>query len=174
MNYFKTILAISAFTLISSCGTHAHDAPKAEETTQYKDRVVSFRNENIQLMNPFARKAKKGQNSAAFVKVINTDLKTQQIVAATSPVANIIELHTSTEENGVHKMRPVEAIDVPAGGVVELKSGGYHVMLIDLKHDLIAGQEIPVTFEMDNGNKIETTYSVKGCGCGCKGDKKKK
>ena len=176
MRTLTKILTISAVALTGSLTANAHGPQKdhkAPEITQYKDRIVSFRSENLQLTNPIVRKAKKGQNSAAFVKVTNTHDQAQKIVAATSPVANVVELHTSSEENGVHKMRPVAFIEAPAGGVVELKSGGFHIMLIDLKHDLVVGQEIPVTLEMDNGNKIDATYKVKGC-CGhCHGKKKK-
>ncbi len=172
----RKLLITTAIALTMSLPAMAHkdSHSKKTEITQYKDRIVSFRSENLQLSNPFARKAQKGQNSAAFVKITNTHDKAQKIMAATSPVANTIELHTSFEEGGVHRMRPVEFIEAPAGGVVELKSGGFHIMLIDLKHDLVTGQEIPVTLEMENGNKIDATYKVKGC-CGhCHGKKSKK
>lgn len=171
----RTLLTTTVLAIAMSFPAMAHKGGHGKKAiTQYQDRIVSFRMENLQLSNPFARKAKKGQNSAAFVKITNTSNKAQKIVAASSPVANVIELHTSTEENGVHKMRPVKFIEAPAGGVVELKSGGFHIMLIDLKHDLVVNQEIPVTLEMDNGNKIDATYKVKGCCGSCHGKKGKK
>lgn len=171
MHNLKIILTISFLTVATAFTAEARDA-KNEKITQYKDRIVSFRSENIQLINPIARKAQKGQNSAAFVTVINTSSNDQKIISATSPVAAIIELHTSSEKDGIYRMRPVDTIDIPAGGMEVLKSGGYHIMLIDLHHDLMSDQEIPVTFEMDNGNKIDATYKVQGCGCGCKSKKK--
>lgn len=140
----------------------------------YQDSYVSFRSENIQLTNPTVRPGKAGQNSAAFVKVTNTNKKAQKIVKATSPIAKIVELHQSIEENGIHQMRPVESIEIPGGGMVELKSGGFHIMLIGLMTDLKKWQQVPITLELDNGNQLEVTYTVKKCSdCKC-GEKNKK
>lgn len=160
----KASLASLLMATLPLTSAMSHDAPKQEIKT-YKDKIVNFAKEQIKLVNPFARQGKKGQNSAAFVEVRNLGGKDQAIIKATSPVANIIELHTSTEENGVHKMRPVQEIVAPAQGAVHLKSGGYHVMLIDLKEDLVVGQQIPVTLELEGGDTLEMTYEVKGC-CG--------
>ncbi len=171
-------IAIKSITMTAIClaltfTAQAHEKVGEKiEITKYKDRITTFKTDGISVTNPFARQAKKGQNSAAFVKVTNLTETPRKIIRAISPVASIIELHTSFEENGIHKMRPVEAIDVPENGFVELKSGGFHVMLIGLKEDLVVGQHIPVTLELDNGTTIQTTYKVKGC-CGhCHAPKK--
>ncbi len=165
---FRKILRLSAMTLgviaaVTSGALHA----EAERT---QERIVVFEQEKVTLVNPFARKAQKGQNSAAFVVLQNNCEVGCRIVKARSPVANTVELHTSFEDKGVHKMRPVKFIALPGStedniGEVELKSGGYHVMLIDLKQDLEVGTEIPVTLEMNNGNTLTAAYKVKGC-CG--------
>lgn len=171
MSHFKKAVVAAMFAVSMTT-----DAMAEEEKTQ-QDRIVIFEKEQVALVNPFVRKAKKGQNSAAFVKVQNRCGVSCRIVKATSPVAHIVELHTSFEDNGVHKMRPVEFIDLAGktetnAGEVELKSGGYHVMLIDLTQDLEVGTEIPVTLEMSNGNLLSAFYKVKGC-CGhCHGPSK--
>lgn len=165
---FKKVLMLSsiALTVVITVLPDSAQA-KSERATE---RIVVFEKEKVTLINPFARKAKKGQNSAAFVVVQNNCEVGCRIVKARSPVANTVELHTSFEDNGVHKMRPVEFIALPGKtedsiSEVELKSGGYHVMLIDLNQDLEPGTEIPVTLEMNNGNTLTAAYKVKGC-CG--------
>jgi copper(I)-binding protein len=58
-------------------------------------------------------------------------------------------------------MHPVEKIDLPAGGTVELKTGGYHVMLIDLTGDLMAGDEVEVTLHFDQAPDVVVTAEVR-------------
>lgn len=172
MTSFTKLITGAAFalTLVASFTALAHGDGTPKEAQ--KDTLVIFQNEGITLTNPFARKAKKSQNSAAFVGVKNTGTKDVKILTATSNVAKTIELHTSFEEDGIHKMRPVKSIDVAAGSTTELKSGGYHVMLIDLVKDLEPGQTISVTLNLDNGTTLTTDYKIKGC-CGhCHGPKK--
>ena len=129
------------------------------------DRVIEFKQQKIKLVNPKVRAAKKTQNSAAFVVVKNECGENCKIIKAHSPVAEFTELHTSFEERGVHKMRPVQYIYLPENGEAVLKSGGYHVMLLGLKQDLEVGKEIPITLELSNGNTIESNYLITEC-CG--------
>ena len=176
---FKTTSFILSFCAALFCLSHAHahtqnaSDKQSNNSKPYTDRVHTFKSAAIDLVNPKARKAKKGQNSAGFVTIQNHSKMPQDIVKATSPIANIVELHTSFEENGVHKMRPVEAISAPANGKVELKSGGFHIMLIDLKDDIDVGQFVPITLELASGQHIKATYMVTGCCGSCHGKSKK-
>jgi copper(I)-binding protein len=68
-----------------------------------------------------------------------------KVVAAASPAAKIVEVHEMVMKDNVMQMRAVESLALPAGKTVELKPGGYHVMLIDLVKPLIAGEKVPVT-----------------------------
>ena len=68
-----------------------------------------------------------------------------RLVAARSPVAGVVEIHEMAMENQVMKMRAVPGLDLPAGKAVELKPGGYHVMLMDLKAPVKDGEQVPVT-----------------------------
>jgi copper(I)-binding protein len=72
-----------------------------------------------------------------------------KLVAASSPVAGVVEVHEMTMDGNVMKMRPVPALNLPAGKSVELKPGGYHVMLMDLKKDLKEGETVPVTLVVE-------------------------
>jgi copper(I)-binding protein len=70
------------------------------------------------------------------------------LVGADSPVAGIVEIHEMAMENNVMKMRAVQRLDLPAGRTVELKPGGYHVMLMDLKAPLKKGDTVPIKLKV--------------------------
>lgn len=77
------------------------------------------------------------------------------LVAVTSPVAKIVEIHEMKMEGTLMTMRAVDTIALPAGKTVEMKPGGYHVMLMDLVAPLRAGEAVPLqlTFEDKAGKK---------------------
>jgi periplasmic copper chaperone A len=80
----------------------------------------------------------------------------QRLVGASSPVAGVAEIHEMKMEGEVMKMRPIGALDLPAGKTVELKPGGLHLMLMDLKQPLAAGTSVPLTLVLKDGKGIET------------------
>ena len=84
-----------------------------------------------------------------------------KLVAASSPAAGVVEIHEMAMDGNVMKMRAVPGIDLPAGKTVDLKPGGYHVMLMDLKRELKAGETVPVTLVIEGADKKRETVEVK-------------
>jgi hypothetical protein len=82
--------------------------------------------------------------------------KDAKLVEARSLVASVVELHEMKLEDNVMRMRAVTALDLPAGRAVELKPGGYHVMLMDLKQQMKEGEVVPVTLVIESGGRRET------------------
>ena len=78
-----------------------------------------------------------------------------RLVSASSPVAGVTEVHEMKLVDNVMKMRPLPALDLPAGQAVELKPGGYHIMLLDLKQPVAQGGTVPLTlvFEGKDGQR---------------------
>lgn len=93
--------------------------------------------------------------TGAFMQL--TAEKDTRLVAAESPAAGVVEIHEMAVENDVMRMRKVDRLDLPAGQTVELKPGGYHVMLMDLKQDMTADTSVPLTliFEDATGARFE-------------------
>jgi periplasmic copper chaperone A len=92
-----------------------------------------------------------------------------KLVSASSPVAGVVEIHEMVMEGNVMKMRELsKGLDLPAGKTVDLKPGGYHVMLMDLKQEVKAGDTISVTLVVEgkDGKKesIEVKAPVKALG----------
>jgi copper(I)-binding protein len=102
-----------------------------------------------------------GGTGAVYVTLSNTASQPDALIAASSEAARTAELHETTQAGGVMKMRPAKSIPVPAGGKVELKPGGYHIMLLDLKHDLKAGEKIPVTLKFEQGGEVRIEAAVR-------------
>lgn len=82
--------------------------------------------------------------------------KDAKLVEARSPAAGVVEIHEMTLENNVMRMRAVQALALPAGRTVELKPGGYHMMLMDLKQQMKEGEVVPITLVLESGGKRET------------------
>lgn len=99
------------------------------------------------------------QGTGAFMKLTATE--PMQLVGVSTPVAAVAEVHEMKMEGEVMKMRAVRALDLPAGRTVELKPGGYHLMLQDLKQPLVQGSTVPLTLLFRNGKGIESKLELK-------------
>jgi copper(I)-binding protein len=84
-----------------------------------------------------------------------------KLVSAQSPVAGVTEVHEMAMDNGVMKMRPIPFLALPAGKAVELKPGGYHVMLMDLKGQVKDGDTVPVTLVVEGKDGKRQNVEVK-------------
>ena len=85
-----------------------------------------------------------------------------RLISAQSPVAAVVEVHEMSMDGGVMKMRAVPNLALPAGKAVDLKPGGYHVMLMDLKGQVKEGDTVPVTLvvEGQDGKRQSLTLNV--------------
>jgi len=109
----------------------------------------------VTVTDPWVRGTVQGQMATgAFMKLQSS--KDARLVEARSPVAGVVEIHEMAMENNVMRMRAVKALELPAGRAVELKPGGYHVMLMDLKQQVKEGEVVPVTLVIEAGGKRET------------------
>ena len=100
-------------------------------------------------------------NSAAFFVIKNNSDKDIAITSANSDAAQKNELHTHIKENKMMKMMKIEKLVVPAKSSLELKSGGDHVMLMGLKKELKAGDEISLELSFSDGDKKSIKVPVK-------------
>ncbi|WP_417596232.1 copper chaperone PCu(A)C [Oceanospirillum sp.] len=116
----------------------------------------------VDVKNPYARAVPPGQsNSAIFMMLENKSAKEVRLIRAQSSVADAVELHTHTMDQGVMKMRQVSEIAIPGNGMAHLKPGGHHIMLIGLKQNLFEGQKISVKLYFSNGSMSVVSMPVK-------------
>lgn len=115
---------------------------------------------DITVKDPWVRATVPQQKATgAFMQI--TAPKAARLVEARSPVAGVTEIHEMTMDNDIMRMRAVPGIDLPAGKAVELKPGGYHVMLMDLKVPITEGQDVPVTLVIEGADKKRETVVIK-------------
>lgn len=115
----------------------------------------------VRIENPSARPAPAGQNSAAYFTIVNPTGADDLLLSAASPVALVTELHETRNDNGVLRMRHhADGLPVPARSTVAFTPGGNHLMLVDLRHELAAGQSFTVTLSFAKAGEIEVTVPV--------------
>lgn len=117
---------------------------------------------DIEIEGAYARASiPNAPNSAAFFVIKNNSDKDIAITSANSDIAEKNELHTHIKENQMLKMMKIEKLVVPAKSSLELKSGGDHVMLMGLKKELKAGDEISLELSFSDGDKKSIKVPVK-------------
>ena len=84
-----------------------------------------------------------------------------QLVGVSTPVAGAAEVHEMKMEGDVMRMRAVAKLDLPAGQTVELKPGGYHVMLMDLKQPLVRRQHGAADAPLRDAKGVESKLELK-------------
>ena len=134
------MLVWAGMLFLSACGTEGTD---------------------IEAHDYWARAALKGGNGAAYMLLHNHTEADDELVGVSSDVATATEIHLSQmSADGVMQMVPQESVTLPADGELELKPGSYHIMLIGLKQDLKAGDEISLTLHFKNHEDITLTTPV--------------
>lgn len=96
--------------------------------------------------------------SGAFMRL--TPAQNTRLVAVSTPLAGVVEIHEMAMDKDVMRMRAVPGLALTAGQTTELKPGGYHVMLMDLKQALKAGDKVPLTLVFENAAKQRVTQTV--------------
>jgi len=115
--------------------------------------------QNVEVRDAWVRSTVPSQKaSGAFMKL--TAKEGTRLIGADSAVAGITEVHEMKMEGDVMKMRAVSALELPAGQTVELKPGGYHVMLMDLKTALRKDSTIPLTLLFKDAKGVESKVEV--------------
>ena len=99
--------------------------------------------------------------AAAYGVIENPGTTDVQIVGASADVAGAVELHEMVRSGDMMKMSPVKSVTVPAKGNIELRPGGLHLMLFELKRPLKAGDAVSLTFTTSAGVRVQTTAPVK-------------
>jgi periplasmic copper chaperone A len=96
--------------------------------------------------------------TGAFMRL--TPSANARLVAASSPVAGVVEIHEMSMENDVMKMRQIPGLDLAADRTTELKPGGFHIMLMGLSGQVKGGDTVPLTLTFEDANKKTFTVDV--------------
>jgi copper(I)-binding protein len=110
--------------------------------------------QGVGVMEPWVRATVAGQQATGAFMKLNAS-QASRLVQADSPVAGLVELHEMRMDKEVMRMSAIPGIDLPAGRSVELKPGGYHLMLLHLKQQIKDGETVPITltFQAPDGKR---------------------
>ena len=118
--------------------------------------------QTVEVKDAWVRATVQGQKATgAFMQLTAKDKA--QLVSVSSPVAGVAKVHAMKMDGDVMTMRAVQGgLDLPAGEAVDLKPGGFHVMLMDLKTPLVKGTTVPLTlvFKDSKGTQFKTELKV--------------
>jgi copper(I)-binding protein len=123
--------------------------------------TLSVYAQNVTVTDAWARATVQGQKATgAFMKI--TAKENTKLIAANSSAAGVVEIHEMKMDKDVMKMAALpNGLDLPAGKAVELKPGGYHVMLMDLKAPLAKDTTLPMTLTFQNAKGVKSTQEIK-------------
>ncbi len=115
--------------------------------------------EAVTIAHPWVRATAPGQRVASAYLEISSAAPSK-LVAASSPVAGSVELHSMRLENGIMKMRQLESLELPAKQTVKFEPGGLHIMLLALKRPLKLGDKIPLRLTLQRADGSTTVVEA--------------
>src|SRR5579859_1439761 len=116
---------------------------------------------SIVVEQPWARATPPGaKTGAAYLTVVNNGTTSDRLLGATTPLADKVEFHRETEENGVSRMREVPGLEIKPGAKVTFKPGETHMMMVGLKQPLKEGQNLPLILKFKKAGNVAVTASI--------------
>ncbi|GAC1606728.1 MAG: DUF1775 domain-containing protein [Ramlibacter sp.] len=158
------------FKVLQTCDTGSADwaeVPSSGSSTAGLKRpaarleVVAQGVATVDVRDGWVRQSVPGQSgTGAFMKL--TAPAGARLVGITTPAAGVAEVHEMKMEGDTMKMRGLPGgLDLPAGQTVELKPGGYHVMMMDLKGALTQGATVPMTLKFEDAKGVKTSLDLR-------------
>jgi copper(I)-binding protein len=119
----------------------------------------------ITVEQAWARATPRGAlTGAAYMTLINNGASADRLLSATTAVADQIQFHKQTEDNGVSRMREVHNVELSPGGKIIFKPGDMHMMIVGIKQPLQEGQTFPLTLQFEKAGKIDVTVPIEKVG----------
>lgn len=103
-----------------------------------------------------------GQTTAVFMELVNNGNLDHELVAATTPAAKLVQLHSTMSHHGDSAMQQISGITINPHKEKNLKPGGLHLMLMNIQKHLIRNQTIPITLIFNDGSWIQVKAKVVG------------
>lgn len=110
----------------------------------------------------WARATPPGAKAAgAYLSITNAGAAADRLVSVTTEVAGVVEIHEMAVKDGIMTMRALDkGLPIGPGETVALKPGGFHVMLLDLKKPLVAGETVKATLRFETAGAVAVEFAV--------------
>ncbi|MGZ3403656.1 MAG: copper chaperone PCu(A)C [Phenylobacterium sp.] len=142
----KTLLFALSLAFAATAQAPAHSAGAART--------------GVVVLQPWSRPAVKGTNAIGYMVLANHGRAADALERVESPIADHVEIHSSSISGGIMTMRPETQVEAPAGGQVIFGPGAYHLMFIGLTRALKAGDRLPATLTFAGGARIHVRFAV--------------
>lgn len=143
---FRKLATAAAFATVLATGAFAHD----------------YKVGDLEIVHPYARATPvNAPVSGGYMTIRNTGSEPDRLVGGSAGFAGMVQIHEMKMEGEVMKMREVEGgLEIPPGGEVVLKPGGYHVMFMKLGEQMKAGEKRKATLEFEKAGTVEVEFAV--------------
>lgn len=141
--FFAKVAAASLALLLAACGGGGTSAPA----------------QGVAIEPGFVRTPSIGAPTTAGYLII-TSAEDDRLIGARSEAAASVEIHTMSMDNGTMRMRPLEALDLPAGEQVALQPGGDHLMLMSPSDELAEAGHTEIILVFEKAGEIPVTLPV--------------
>lgn len=120
----------------------------------------------LAISHPWARATPSGaQVGGAYMSITNAGPTPDRLLGGNTPAAGRVEVHEMRMEGDVMQMRPLASgLEILPGATIEIKPGGYHLMLTPLRTPLRQGERVPLTLEFAKAGKVDVELAVMGVG----------
>ncbi len=159
----KSIHAALAAIFTLTFASHAYAAGDMPATgMSHANSMQVIKAGRLEISMPMIRATPPGAPvSAGYMRISNPSDAADRLIGGSAAFAGKVEVHEMTMDGDVMKMRPVEGgLEIPAGGEVLLKPGGYHIMLMQLKEQMQEGQTRKLTLEFEQAGSIELELPI--------------
>jgi hypothetical protein len=147
------------------------DHNKSQRTKQMKRFILIFTSAvyflsacggtgDIEAHNAWIRPTAQGENAAVYFQLDNHTQNADELIGASSNIADIVEIHESKMENDVMQMNMVPTIQLGVDDEVIFAPGGYHIMLISVEQELKSGDHIGVILHFRDHEDLVINVSV--------------
>lgn len=139
--------------------SQAQAKESAKETSTAAAKSTSADKHGVKVFDVWAKTTVPGGSvSAAYMHIKSP--RPVKLVKAETPVSGNVEIHDMKMKDGVMEMKAIDAVDVPANKLVDLKPGGMHVMLMKLNKPINKGDKVPLTLTFEDAEKKTFTVNV--------------
>ncbi len=114
----------------------------------------------IEVMHPWARPTIPNRPGVAYFGIHNNGATADRLIGARAEGVGTIEIHMATQQGGVMSMAPVEAVEIPAGGMAHLGPGGLHLMMFAIDPPLKEGDVLELTLIFESAGEVAITVPV--------------
>jgi copper(I)-binding protein len=121
---------------------------------------------SLEIRTPWTRETPKGATiGGGYVEIKNSGAVADRLLGGSVSVAKLFEIHQTTMDNGVAKMRQVTTgVEIGPGQTLKFEPGSSHLMFVNLTGPLHAGEKVHGTLQFEHAGTIEIDYAVLGMG----------